>query len=396
MARSVSAPLDPPPEYAKYRHEKPVVQARLWNGKLIWLLTRYDDVRAMLGDNENFSTMPTRPGYPMITPGRQEFLTKERGTLNRVDPPEHTRLRRMITREFMLKRIMEKKPFIEELITRLLDEMAAKGPPADLVQALALPLPTIVISNMLGLPYEDHDFIQERTSAKLSLDPDGDPLEPARAQQDLIRYLERLFRKKQENPVDDDIFSHLIVEQVNPGHLTLEDAVSLAELLVVAGHETTANMIAMGTLLLLKHPDQMQKLRENPDLMPNAIEEMLRYLAIAHFNGNRVAIRDVEIGGQLIRAGEGVFGLLSSANRDENAFEDPDRFDITRNSGHHVTFGYGVHQCIGQTLARVELDIVFRQLLARFPNLALAIPEHEVEYKWHAFVFGVRQLPIKW
>src|SRR5690606_24855439 len=162
--------------------------------------------------------------------------------------------------------------------------------------------------NMLGLPYEDHDFIQERTSAKLSLDPDGDPLEPARAQQDLIRYLERLFRKKQENPVDDDIFSHLIVEQVNPGHLTLEDAVSLAELLVVAGHETTANMIAMGTLLLLKHPDQMQKLRENPDLMPNAIEEMLRYLAIAHFNGNRVAIRDVEIGGQLIRAGEGVFG----------------------------------------------------------------------------------------
>lgn len=390
-------PLDPPAAYKLLRGGQPVVKARLANGRSAWLVTRYDDVRAVLGDAKRFSVMPTRGGYPMFSAGRAEFLTKERPTLNRVDPPEHTKLRRMLMREFMVRRIEEKGDYIEKLVADLLDKMEAKGAPADIVDDLALPLPTLVISDMLGLPYDDHDFLQEKTSLKMVVSSEPGRQTPAEAQQEIMDYIDRLLRQRLAGTdITDDIFGRLIAEQVRPGHLSIEDAVALAELLVVAGHETTANMIAMGTLLLLQHPDQLAALRAQPELIPKAIEEMLRFLTVTHLHCARVALEDVEIGGQTILAGEGLFALLSSANRDDAAFSQPEKFDIGQSGKSHVAFGFGIHQCIGQTLARIELEVVFRRLLAKFPNLKLAAGDDETSYKLDSFVIGLHHLPVSW
>lgn len=388
-------PLDPPAEFRKLREESPVVKARLWNGSETWLFTRHADARAILGDSERFSTVPTRPGYPMAAPGRASYLLKELPSLIRMDPPEHTVLRRMLTREFTVKRMEAKRAEIETITTQLLDEMERSGPVVDLVKVLALPLPTLVISEMLGIPYKDHEFIQARTSVKL--DHTVDPEIPVIAQRELQAYLDVLLQEKARNPeATDDILSRLMAEQVLPGHLPHADAVAMAEMLIVAGHETTATMIALGTLMLLQHPDQLQLLRSDMSLMRSAIDEMLRYPTITHLNGARVALEDVTIGGQLVRAGEGVYGLLAAANRDPEQFPDPDRFDITCDAGAHMTFGYGIHQCLGQNLAKLELDIVFRQLLPRFPELRLAVPFDSLEFKHESFVFGIKSLPVTW
>lgn len=388
-------PLEPPPSYRQFRESAPVSRARLWNGDTVWLVSRFEDARAVLGDSATFSTVPTRTGYPMMAAGRAEFLLNERPTFIRMDPPEHTSLRRMLTREFSVSKIEAMRGDLLKMVDDLLDAMQHSGPPADLVTALALPLPTMVISRLLGIPYEDHEFFQERTSTKLDLSKP--PEVTLRAQNDIIEYLDKLLAAKAAaaDP-GDDILGMLVTEQVKQGHLSHEDAVAMAEMLIVAGHETTANMIALGTILLLRHPEQLEALHADRGLMPGAVEEMLRYLTITHFNGARVATRDTEVAGQPIREGEGVWALLPSANRDDSAFPDADRFDITRKARHHMTFGFGVHQCLGQGLARLELDLVFNRMLDRFPNLGLAVPEAEIDYKFDAFVFGVRSLPVTW
>jgi len=389
------SPLDPPACYADFRHEQPVIRARLWNGTTTWLVTRYEDARQVLGDSARFSTVPTLPGYPMMAPGRAEFLLKERPTFIRMDPPEHTPLRRMLTHEFTVRRIQNLRGPLERTVDHLLDAMVREGPPCDLVTAFALPLPTMIISEMLGIPYEDHDFFQDRTSVKLNLEVD--PAIPRKAQQEVLDYLDRLLLSiEAKGGTEDSVLGRLVKEQVLPGHLSHMDAVAMAEMLIVAGHETTANMVALGTIVLLQHPDQLAKLRARPELVGPAIEEMLRYLTITHFNGARVALADVVIGGQQIRAGEGVWALLPSANRDEKQFPDPDAFDITRQNNHHLTFGFGVHQCLGQGLARLELEIAFSRLLARFPNLQLAVPFEQLPFKHDSFVFGVKCLPLVW
>jgi len=389
------SPLDPPACYADFRHGQPVIRARLWNGTTTWLITRYADVRQVLGDSARFSTIPTRPGYPMLAPGRAEFLLNEHPTFQRMDPPEHGPFRRMLNKDFTVRRIEGMREKITEVVDGLLDNMAAQGNTCDLVNTLALPMPTVIISDMLGIPYEDHEFIQERGAAKLALD--GDPGAPAAAQRDIIEYMDRLLKRLEASPRGDGtILDRLVSEQILPGHLSHMDAVAIAELLIVAGHETTANMVALGALALLQHPDQLARLRADPSLMGRAVEEMLRYLTITHFNGARVALEDVVIGGQQIQAGEGVWALLPSANRDEKQFPDPDAFDITRQNNHHLTFGFGVHQCLGQGLARLELEIAFSRLLARFPNLQLAVPFEQLPFKHDSFIFGVKALPVSW
>lgn len=390
-------PLDPPPAYAALRAACPVSEAQLWNGQSTWLATRYDQVREILGDSGRFSTVAKREGYPMLAPGRAEFLLKERPTFQRMDPPEHGPFRRMLTRDFAVRRIELMRPRVTEVVDDLITALERKGPPADIVSDLALPLPTIIISEMLGVPYEDHDFIQDRGAAKLRLD--GDPKAPAAAQQEIIDYFDQLLRKMEADPSasDDSILGRLVRDEILPGRLDHDDAVAIAELLVVAGHETTANMVALGTLLLLRHPEQLEKLRASPQLMGNAVEEMLRFLTITHYNGARVATQDTTLGDVQIREGEGAWALLAAANRDPEAFPDPDRFDIERNdAGHHVTFGFGVHQCLGQGLARMELAIIFERLLHRFPGLRLAVPFDQIRFKHDSFIYGVWELPVEW
>ncbi|MGF6754311.1 cytochrome P450 [Paraburkholderia sp. GAS42] len=388
-------PFAPPPEYAEIRKKEGLSKVTMPDGSLAWIATRYGDVRAILGDNR-FSTVPSTPGYPFIAPARAALLMNEKPpTIIRMDAPEHTRYRRMLTKEFMVHHIEAMRGELQQTVDTLLDELVEKGPPADLFEDFALAVPTTVISRILGVPYEDRDFFQERSKAKLDLT--ADPEVPIRAGAEMREYLDRLITEKLKRPGNrDDLISRLVTSQVVPGHMTREEALATIELLLMGGHETTANMIALGTLSLLTHPDQKDALVADPSLVRNAVEEMLRYHTIVHYNGPRVALEDVEVNGTLIRKGEGVLALITAANRDPDSFEDPDKFDIRREALHHVAFSYGVHQCLGQPLARAELQIVFSTLFQRLPNLRLTVPVDEIKFRYDAFVYGVDALPVVW
>jgi cytochrome P450 len=388
-------PFAPPPEYAEIRKNEGLSRVTMPDGSLAWIATRYDDVRAILGDSR-FSTVPSTPGYPFIAPARAALLKNEfPPTIIRMDSPQHTKYRRMLSKEFMVHHIEAMRPELQQTVNTLLDEFIAKGSPADLFEDFALTVPTTVISRMLGVPYEDRDFFQERSKAKLDLT--ADPEVPIRAGAEMREYLDRLITEKMVHPGNrSDLISRLVMSQVVPGHMTREEALATIELLLMGGHETTANMIALGTLSLLTHPDQKDALVADPSLVRNAVEEMLRFHTIVHYNGPRVALEDVEVGGTLIKKGEGVLALITAANRDPKAFAEPDKFDIHRPALHHVAFSYGVHQCLGQPLARAELQIVFSTLFQRLPTLRLAVPVEEIKFRYDAFVYGVDALPVEW
>ncbi|CAB5305411.1 ferredoxin [Burkholderia multivorans] len=365
----------------------------MWDGKDAWLFTRYDDVRAVLGDNR-FSGDPHVQGFPSLSPARNAVLDLEPAFI-RMDPPEHGRFRRMLTKEFMIKRVNEMRPRIEAIFSRLVDQLLEKGPPANLVEDLFLPLTSEVIAGLLDVPAEDHGFFQEQSRLKVLLD--ADPSVPKEASERILGYLDRLITEREKDAeTRSDLLSRLIVEQVRPGHLTHRELVIMAELLLMAGHETTANQMALGVHSFLTHSDQLALLLADPSLLRNAVEEMLRFHTIVHYNAFRVATEDVEVAGQLIRKGEGVIALISAANHDERAFAEPDRFDITRKADHHVAFSYGIHQCLGQPLARVELQVVFGSLFQRIPTLRFAVPAEEIKGKGDHFVQGLETLPVTW
>jgi cytochrome P450 len=376
-------PVDPPPEYARFR-----------DGSEAWLATRYQDVRQILFD-PRFSIMPSRPGFPFVSASRASMLKGEKHNFAFMDPPQHTGLRRMLTPMFTVKRIAEMAPAIERIVKELIDAVEASGPPVDLVEAFALPLPSLVIADLLGVPYEDHGFFQE--CARQRVDLTVAPEVSLAAGDRIFDYLDRLLRRIEADPGDGStLLSRLATEHILPGHLAHEDAVGMARVLLLAGHDTTATQIGAGMLALLQNPRQLQELIADEALIPGAVEEMLRYATIAHHNAPRVATQDVEIGGQTIRAGEGVIASLPAANRDPTTFPDPDRFDIHRKAHHHVAFAFGPHQCLGQALARLELQIAFRVLLKRLPGLRLAIPADQLRYKLESMTCGVLALPVEW
>ncbi|WP_028710496.1 cytochrome P450 [Paracoccus pantotrophus] len=386
-------PFHPSKIFATYRKEEPVVKARLWNGNSVWLATRYDDVRRVLTEYETFSQVPG-PGYPTACPGRHDTVMEEVPTFVRMDPPRHTVQRRAVLGDFTMKSVSALRPRMTEIVDGLLNRMEEKGFPADLSTDFAQPLPTTIITEYLGLPLKDHAFIHQKSAEKLNLEVDGKVAR--QAQLDLLAYLERELLKKADQPEADDIMARLLRNQVQTGEMSLGEAVGTIELLVTAGHETTANMIALGTLVLLQYPEEMEKLRNDRSLMGGAINELLRFLTINQNVGGRLCVKDTELGGKQIRAGEGVFALLQSADRDETVFADPDKFDITRSPNNHVAFGFGVHQCLGLSLAKMEMDVAFNRLLDRFPNLKLAVPFEDLSFKHEAVVFGVRSLPVTW
>lgn len=388
-------PFSPPPQYAQLRETTPISRVTMPDGTPAWLLTRYEDVKAVLSDNR-FSTDPATPGYPFLSPARAAQLRSEKPkAFLRMDPPEHSKFRRMLTREFMVSHIESMRLAIEKKVAELLDQLEAKGPPCDFFEDFALALPTAIISEILGVPYEDRQYFQERSEAKLDLT--RDPEASAKATVEMRAFIDGLYEKKLENAANcEDLISRLITSQVIPGHLTREEAVALIDLVLIAGHETTSNMITLGTLSLLMHPDQREQLVADPSLVGKAVEEMLRFHSILHFKGERVALQDVEVGGQLIRKGEAVLALVNAANRDPSQFSNPDVFDIHRDARHHVAFGFGVHQCLGQPLARVELQSVFKALFQRLPDLKLAIPAEELDFNFQGVVFGLKSLPLTW
>jgi cytochrome P450 len=335
----------------------------------------------------------TKPGFPLLRPLPPPREGDRAGSFIRMDPPEHGQYRRMLTPEFMIKNVRRMEPSIQQTVDGFLDEMIAAGPPADLVEAFALPVPSMVICQMLGVPYDDHDFFQSRSRILLSRTT---PLEEVQAAVDELRgYLGRLVAAK-ERDGGDDLLGRLVAGRIRAGELTHDEAVGMALLLLIAGHETTANMIGLSTVVLLHHPGQLAALRADPTRAPVLVEELLRYLTIVRTGLPRLAAADVDIGGHLIRAGEGVIALLSAANRDDAVFAEADRFDVDRGAQQHVAFGFGVHQCIGQPLARAELRIALLALAQRLPTLRLDVPEDEVAVRRDSFIYGLQRLPITW
>ncbi|MFG1702202.1 cytochrome P450 [Nonomuraea sp. M3C6] len=374
IERPPGCPFDPP---AELRGLPPMSRLEFADGHLGWLATTSAAARAVLGDPrfsarqelKHAALRSVRPGGP-ASPAPPGFFAA-------TDPPEHTRYRRLLTGQFTVRRMRVLEPRIERIAAEHLDAMAKAGPPVDLVRAYALPIPSLVICELLGVPYDDHDFFQERSARIVTPGADS-----AGALADLTTYLGALVRRKRATP-DDDLISGLT------GDLTDEELTNVALILLVAGHETTANMLALGVFALLEHGQPYEDA---------AVEELLRWLSILHLGApSRAALEDVEVEGELVRQGETVALSLPVINRDRAVFEEPDALRLDRaEARRHLAFGYGVHQCLGQQLARIELRIGYRALFERFPGLRLAVPATEVPLKTDASVYGVSALPVTW
>lgn len=393
MTRIGGPPLDPPAALRALQSQAPLVKVRLWDGRAVWMVTRHAEMRALLPD-PRISADPLVTGYPAVNAMAKERPGDFRTFLN-MDDPDHGRIRRMLTGTFTVKRTETLRPSVQSIVDGLIDDLLASPKPADLVRSFALPVPSLVICRLLGVPYSDHDFFQ-RNSAMM-INRETPPMEAYAARMALTEYLDGLVETKLGDP-GDDLLSRLANEQVKAGQLTRRDLADLGVLLLLAGHETTTNMITLGTVALLSHPDQIAALRDDPDpaLVARAVEELLRYLMIVQFGLRRVALADIEIGGEVIRAGEGIVMPNDLANRDSAAFPDPGRLDIHRDARRHMAFGFGIHQCLGQPLARLELQVVYGTLYRRIPSLALACDAGDLPYKHDGFIYGIYELPVTW
>ncbi|MEU7015814.1 cytochrome P450 [Streptomyces sp. NPDC046385] len=385
-----TCPYHPPTAYEPLREERPLSRVTLWDGRSVWAVTGHATARALLSD-PRLSTDSTRPDFPLPTERAATLRRSRRAALLGWDDPEHNTQRRMLIPSFTLKRAERLRPRIQSTVDGLLDAMEAAGPPAELVSAFALPVPSIVICDLLGVPYEDHEFF-EAQSRRLLRGPTGADTEDALAQ--LEGYLGDLIERKRDKP-GEGVLDDLVARQLRDGGPDLQELVQLATILLVAGHETTANMISLGTFTLLRHPERLAELQADPGLVPAAVEELLRFLSIAD-GLLRVAREDVEIDGAVIRAGEGVVFSTSVINRDATAYADADTLDWARPARHHVAFGFGIHQCLGQNLARAEMEIALGTLLRRLPGLRLAVPAEEIPFKPGDTIQGMLELPVTW
>ncbi|MEV6162409.1 cytochrome P450 [Streptomyces sp. NPDC052052] len=385
-----TCPYHPPADYRpRSEGPRPLFPARLFDGRRVWLVTGHAEARALLVDRR-LSADRENPAFPVFTE-RVSRITKRRIELLGVDDPEHHTQRRMLIPSFSVKRTIELRPRIQETVDRLLDAMIELGPPADLVSAFALPVPSTVICALLGVPYADHDFF-EAQSRKLLRGPETADIEAARTELDA--YLRELIERKRSDR-GEGLLDELVAQQLETGAVSREELVQLAKILLIAGHETTANMISLGTFTLLQHPDQLERLRGSEDLMPAAVEELLRFLSIAD-GITRVATEDIDVDGVTIHAGDGVVLATSVINRDVAAYPSPDELDLGREQRHHLAFGFGIHQCLGQNLARAELEIALRTLFGRLPELRLAAPADEIPFKPGDTIQGMLELPVTW
>lgn len=312
----------------------------------------------------------------------------------RTDDPDHHRIRRMMTSNFTFRRCEAMRPHIQEWVDHYLGRMIDHGAPADLVREFALPVPSMVIALLLGVPPEDLELFQRNTTA--GLDQRSTDAERGEAFGAMYAYIEELVERKAREP-GDDLISRLLTEYVATGQLDHATTAMNSVIMMQAGHETTANMISLGTVALLDHPDVFERLSQTDDaaVVANAVEELMRYLTIVHSQVDRVATEDLMIGGQLIRAGEYVMMSLLAGNWDAEFVDRPESFDVDRNTRGHLGFGYGVHQCIGANLARVEMQVAFATLARRLPGLKLAVSPAELRFK-DANIYGMKELPVSW
>lgn len=381
-------PFDPPVELARLRGEDPVSRLAYPDGHTGWLVTGHAQVRQVLAD-PRFSTRneirhDPSPGTDVTAPPRPA----PRGMFLSHDPPEHTRYRRLLTGQFTVRRMRRLTARVEEITEEHLDRVEHQGPPLDLVEAYASPVPALVIGELLGVPEGDVDRFQRTVAAVSRVDSSReDKMAAFVAMQD---FLKRLVDDKRAEPTDD-----LLGGLVAGGELEEDELTNIAFLLLGAGLDTTANMIGLGAFHLLTHPEQAEALRDEPDSGPRVVEELLRYLSIVPHT-LRTALEDLELGGHRIRAGETVTVSIAAADRDPKVFPEPNTVDPHRSAGGHLAFGHGIHQCLGQQLARVEMRVALPALLTRFPTLRMAVPESEVPTREDMAIYGVHRLPVTW
>ena len=384
--RKAHCPLTPPTEFADWR-QQPGLQQAMWNGRPTWVVSRYQDIRAALVDPRlSAETLPDLFDAANDSAAPVVFA--------RIDDPEHHRLRRMMTSQFTFRRTEAMRPQIQELVDNYLDAMIKSGPPGDIVRDFGLPVPSLVIALLLGVPPEDLELFQHNTS--VGLDVNSTDEERAHGFIEMYAYIQQLVARKQREP-GDDLISRLITDYVATGQLDYNTVAVNAVIMMQAGHETTANMISLGTVALLEHPEVFARLGQTDDaaVIANAVEELMRYLSIVHAQVDRIATEDLILGGQQIRAGERLLMSLPAGNWDSEFVDSPETLDIARNTRGHVAFGYGTHQCIGANLARVEMQVAFATLARRLPELRLAVPRDELKFK-DADIYGMKELPVTW
>jgi cytochrome P450 len=385
--------FDPTPQLAQIREDVGVLEVLNPFGWTVSLITRHDDVKTVLSDHERFANSRP-PGFVM--PGAQDIPADEQaqaraGNLLALDPPEHQRIRRMLTHAFTIRRIKLLEPRITAIVDEHLDAMESAGPPVDLVEAFALPIPSLVICELLGVPYADREDFQKRAAKQLDLSA------PVPERLDVVRrsreYMHGLVGEARKRP-GDDILGMLVREHGT--ELTDDELVGIAGLLLLAGHETTSNMLGLGTLALMRHPDQLAAVRDDPDAVGPAIEELLRWLSIVQTSIPRICTVDTEIAGVPIPRGQLVFASLPAGNRDPVFVDDPDVLDIRRGAPGHLAFGHGVHHCLGAPLARMEMRIAWPALLRRFPGLHPVDEFDDVEFRSFHFIYGLKSLKVGW
>jgi cytochrome P450 len=378
-------PFDPP---ELLRHPQPVTRLSFPDGHLGWLVTRHSTARQVLSD-PRFSARQELVHFPVPLPISQRAEPAQPGWLVRMDPPDHTRYRRLLVGQFTTRRLNLLAPHIENIAEAHLDAMQAQGPPADLVEAYALPIPSLVICELLGVPVADREQFQHHTAMLTRLNTSTDEVMAAIGA--VGEFVLKLVQTKRATPGDD-----LLSGLVHAGDLTDEELTNIAVLLLITGHETTGHMIAHGVYALLSDPRQLALLRHDPSLVDRTVEELMRYLSIVQTGISRAALEDVTVDGQDIKAGDTVTIWISTVNRDAEVFNDPDVMDITRTATGHMSFGHGIHQCLGQPLARLEMRIAYTALLRRFPDLRLAVNPADVAMRTDMAVYGVQHLPVTW
>jgi cytochrome P450 len=383
---------DPLGFFARLRESRPVAPVRMPGYGRAWIVTRYADVRTALTDPRLAKDVHRWPGGGRSRPSE---ATGVYAHMLHADPPDHTRLRRLVQKVFTPRRVAQLRPRAEEIAAGLLDEMAAaRGDVIDLMDQYARPLPIAVLCELLGIPVTDRAWIAVTVAAY------DERAEHQRVERELAAYLTELIAAKRTEP-GNDLLSALVVARDNTDAdsaadgLTGNELLSTVFLLVMAGFDTTVNLIASGTLALLTHPGETARLREDPSLLRAAVEELLRFTNPVNHANDRFTTEDVPLGDAVIPAGEWVFPATSSANRDPDQFPDPDHLDLGRDTSGHVAFGHGIHYCLGAPLARMEAEVALGALLARFPGISLAVPPEALRWRPVSLMNGLESLPVR-
>lgn len=372
------------------RAQAPVTRVALWNGRQAWLVTRYADALRALTDRR-LSTDATHPNFPSMNPS--QVVPNYRGSLSRMDDTRHGVLRNLIAGEFTVRAARRWRPVSERIVAEQLAVLLAKGPPADLIGEYAVPVPLRLICQLLGVPERDIDFVKQ--TAQRMINRTYQPSQLAVHQ--LRRFVDQLVRHSEAEP-GGDLIGRLVIEHLRAGAIARDELVDLVVFLMVAGHTTTANTLALSVLSLLEQPDRYRALCDDPSLVAPMVEEFLRHQTIVVDGAPRIAKRELVLGGVTIRAGDAVIISLTSANRDEKVFTDPDQLRLHRAEAHrHVAFGWGPHRCLGQHLARMELRVALAALARTISTLRLAVPVEQIRYGHREKLQkGLHELPVTW